>query len=159
IWRHRIRLPSMEKGETTIPSASMVTSLKPLLASPYFGGLKTEQQLRVLAAYWEGIREVLRPAFDDPTEYVIQKGVGVIVMHALLQDVRERTRSRGMPTVDPRLYVEILREPLTKLEGENSAGEPVNGLDFWASGPGGAAGSYSSSAGRRVLAAKIRQLL
>src|SRR5262249_51419753 len=30
IWKHRVRLPSMAKGETTIPSASMVTSLKPL---------------------------------------------------------------------------------------------------------------------------------
>jgi DGQHR domain-containing protein len=159
IWRYRIRLPSMDKGETTIPSASMVTSLKPLLASPYFGGLKTEEQLRVLGAYWEGIREVLRPAFDDPTEYVIQKGLGVIVMHALLPDVLERIRSRGSQTVEFGSYVDLLREPLARLEGENSAGEPVNGLEFWASGTSGAAGSYSSSAGRRVLAAKLRQLL
>jgi len=49
----------MEKGETTIPSASMVTSLKPLLSSPYFGGLKPDQQIKVLDAYWHGIREVL----------------------------------------------------------------------------------------------------
>jgi len=31
--------------------------------------------------------------------------------------------------------------------------------DFWLSGSEGAAGSYSSSAGRRVLTAKIRGLL
>jgi hypothetical protein len=49
---------------------------------------------------------------------------------------------------------------MAKLQGENSAGDPVGGIEFWASAPsGGAAGTYSSSAGRRVLAAKLRQLL
>lgn len=159
IWNHRIRLASMEKGETTIPSASMVTSLKPLLSSPYFGGLKLEQQVRVLNAYWHGIRELLRPAFDDPTGYTIQKGVGVIVMHAILPDVIERIRSRGLSTVEGSAYAAILGDALSRLEGENSAGEPVDGLEFWAISPRGGAGSYSSSSGRRVLTAKIRQLL
>lgn len=160
IWKYRVRLPSMEKGETTIPSASMVTSLKPLIAYPYFGGLKTDSQLAVLAAYWQGIREVLRPAFDDPTKYTIQKGVGVIVMHMVLPDVIERVRTRGQPTAEAASYTTMLRDALSKLEGENADGDPVSGLDFWkVSQDGGAAGSYSSSAGRRVLAAKIRQLL
>lgn len=159
IWRNRIRLPSMEKGETTIPSASMVVSLKPLLASPYFGGLKPDQQLKVLDAYWQGIREVLRPAFDDIDTYAIQKGVGVIVMHLVLPNVLECVRSRGSLPTDPSAYAKVLDEALPRLQGENAKGEPVSGIEFWASAPLGAAGSYSSSAGRRVLAAKIRQLL
>ena len=159
IWKHRVRLPSMEKGETTIPSASMVTSLKPLLSSPYFGGLKSDQQMKVLEAYWHGIREVLRPAFDEPDKYAIQKGVGVIVMHSVLPNVLECVRTRGLLPVDPGSYKQILEDALMKLQGENGDGEPVSGMDFWASAPKGAAGSYSSSAGRRVLAAKIRQLL
>lgn len=159
IWRQRVRLPSMPKGETTIPSASMVTSLKPLLSSPYFGGLKKDQQIKVIDAYWNGIREVLRPAFDDPDEYAVQKGVGVIVMHSVLPHVVECVRNRGLLTTEPSSYRQILEEALTKLQGENAEGEPVSGIDFWGSAPKGAAGSYSSSAGRRVLAAKIRQLL
>jgi DGQHR domain-containing protein len=159
IWRNRVRLPSMEKGETTIPSASMVTSLKPLLSSPFFGGLKTEQQLKVLNAYWQGIREVMRTAFDDPDNYAIQKGVGVIVMHLVLPNVLECVRGAGAMPTDASAYAKILEEPLSRLQGENGNGEPVNGMEFWASAPSGAAGSYSSSAGRRVLAAKIRQLL
>ncbi len=159
IWRNRVRFPSMEKGETTIPSASMVTSLKPLLASPYFGGLKPDQQLKVLDAYWQGLREVLRPAFDDSEQYAIQKGVGVIVMHLVLPNVLECVRSRGVIPTDVSAYARILEEPLNRLQGENSKGEPVTGSEFWATSPVGAAGSYSSSAGRRVLAAKIRQLL
>lgn len=159
IWRNRVRLPSMEKGETTIPSASMVMSLKPLLASPYFGGLKPDQQLKVLDAYWQGIREILRPAFDDLETYAIQKGVGVIVMHLVLPNVLECVRSRGLMPTDPSAYAKVLDGVLTRLQGENGRGEPVSGVEFWASAPMGAAGSYSSSAGRRVLAAKIRQLL
>src|SRR5438309_330929 len=52
IWKGRIRLPSMEKGETTISSTSLVSSLKPLLSSPYFKGLRPEIQLKVLDAFW-----------------------------------------------------------------------------------------------------------
>jgi DGQHR domain-containing protein len=159
IWRNRIRLPSMDKGETTIPSASLVTSLKPLLASPYFGRLKAEQQMRVLDAYWHGIREVLRPAFDAPEEYTVQKGVGVIVMHTIFPHVLECVRNRGLSTIETESYQSVLDGALTQLQGENNTGEPVTGTDFWASAPKGAAGSYSSSAGRRVLVAKIQQLL
>jgi len=159
IWRNRIRLPGMEKGETTLPSASMVTSLKPLLSSPYFGGLKPQQQVKVLDAYWQGIREVLRAAFDDAEKYALQKGVGVIVMHLVLPHVLECVRNRGLLTTDSVAYQGILEQALLRLQGENNEGEPVSGVDFWASAPKGAAGSYSSSAGRRVLAAKIKQLL
>jgi DGQHR domain-containing protein len=159
IWRNRVRLPGMVKGETTIPSASLATSLKPLMSSPYFGRLKPDQQVKVLDAYWHGIREVLRPAFDDPEEYTIQKGIGVSVMHAIFLHVMEIVRSRGMLTTDAEVYKSILTEALTQQQGENSAGEPVTGADFWASAPRGAAGSYSSSAGRRLLIAKIQQLL
>lgn len=159
IWRHLIRLPSMEKGDTTIPSASMVASLKPLLQSPYFGALKAEQQIKVLDAYWHGIQETLRPAFDNPSEYVIQKGVGVIAMHSIFSHVVEVVRNRGLSTTEPASYKGILEDALMKLEGDDGEGHPVSGIDFWAASPKGAAGSYSSSAGRRVLAAKLRQLL
>jgi DGQHR domain-containing protein len=159
IWKERIRLPSMAKGETTISSASFVASLKPLLASPYFGALKPDLQLKVLDAYWRGIRDILRPAFDEPTSFAIQKGVGVIVLHAVLPHVLELVRNKGLTTTDPVSYKSILEDALTKLQGENGDGEPVDGIDFWAAAPKGAAGSYSSSAGRRVFAAKLRQLL
>ena len=52
-----------------------------------------------------------------------------------------------------------MRLPLEQLQGDDAKGSPVAGLDFWRAAPSGAAGSYSSSAGRRVLQAKIQQLL
>jgi DGQHR domain-containing protein len=156
IWRNRVRLASMEKGETTIPSASMVTSLKPVLSSPYFARLKQDQQMKVIEGYWRGIREVLRPAFDDPEEYALQKGVGVIIMHMILPSVIECVRNKGLLVTEPESYVKVLEPALTNLQGENSAGEVVTGLDFWRSGPSGAAGNYSSGTGRKFLSTKLQ---
>jgi DGQHR domain-containing protein len=159
IWKNRVRLPSMEKGDTTIPSASMVTSLKPVLSSPYFGRLKPDQHLKIIEAYWRGIREVLRPAFDDPEEYVLQKGVGVIIMHMILPSVVECIRNKGLLITEHESYARVLEQALTNIQGENTAGETVSGIEFWKSGPSGAAGNYSSSAGRRFLATKLQLLL
>ncbi len=159
IWRGRIRMPAMEKSATTIASASMVASLKSLLQSSFFGGLGIEAEQKVLDAYWAGIREILRSAFDEADKYTIQKGVGVIVMHALLLHVLEIVRSRGQSVTEPDSYTKLLREPLENLQGDNALGMTVMGLDFWKIAPEGAAGSYSSNAARRVLISKLRATL
>jgi DGQHR domain-containing protein len=161
VWRGLIRLPAAEKGKTTMPSASMVTSLKPLLGTPLFGRLKPDQQQQVIEAFWAGLREAMRPAFDDPQNHVIQKGVGVMVLHTILVDVLEIARSTGCSLIDATTYREIMEAPMERLQGEaqDGVGTPVTGSDFWKMAPDGAAGSYSSSAGRRVLISKIRQLL
>jgi DGQHR domain-containing protein len=159
IWRGRIRFAAMEKGDTTMPSASMVTSLKPVLASPYFKALQMPDQVKVLDAFWRGVRDTMPGAFDFPEDYVFQKGVGVIALHTALVQVIEIIRARGASVIEPESYEAVLRDPLEKLQGEDRNANPVSGIEFWKAGPDGAAGSYSSSAGRRVLTAKIQALL
>jgi DGQHR domain-containing protein len=160
VWRHRIRFPAMNKDDTTISNTSLVNSLKPLVNdSPLFKRASVEQRLKILDAYWQGIRSCMREAFDDPTNFSIQKGIGVIVMHEILPDVIELIRSQGGSLVDPDSYHLILEPMLDALEGDSGLGEPVKGTDFWRASVSGAAGSFSSSAGRRVLIAKTRQLL
>ena len=159
VWRDRIRFAAMEKGNTVMPSASMVSSLKPVLNSPYFKALSSDQQVSILDAYWRGIREVLPEAFDEPSEFSVQKGIGVTVLHMLLTQVIEIARSRGDAVTEPSTYSRILRDALMQLEGENASGDTVSSMDFWRAAPLGAAGSYSSSAGRRVLVAKMQQRL
>jgi DGQHR domain-containing protein len=159
VWRKKIRFAAMEKGETVMPSASMVTSLKPVFASPFFKALSEEQQVRILDAYWRGIREVLPEAFDEPGGFSVQKGIGVMVLHTLFTQIIEIARSGGHSLIEPTTFANIMRDGLEQLEGENATGDPVSGLDFWRAAPDGAAGSYSSSAGRRVLMAKIHQRL
>jgi hypothetical protein len=137
----------------------MVTSLKPVLASPYFKALDMKDQLQVLDAFWRGLRNLMQDAFDRADEFVLQKGVGVMALHTALVQVIEIVRARGGSVIEPASYEKVLREPLEKLQGDDRNARPVTGMDFWRAGPDGAAGSYSSSAGRRVLTAKIQSLL
>lgn len=154
-WRGRIRFAAMEKGQTILPAASMVTSLKPLLSSPYFGMLDIDTQTKIIDAFWRGIRSLMEDPFDQPSGYALQKGVGVIVLHAALVSILELVKSMGLSVLEPDSYRSVLEEPLRRLQGDDSYGTPVSGIDFWKVAPHGAAGSYSSSAGRRVLIAKI----
>ena len=159
LWKDRVRFPGDPKAETTIGSAGMVSSLKQLLATPYFGQISTENKLKILEGYWEGIEQVIPEAFKEPGEYAIQKSGGVMIMHALLVSVIELLRSRGLSVIDPESYALVLEEPLLNLEGDNAEGETARGGDFWLAGVRGAAGSFSSNAGRRVLRSRLSTTL
>jgi hypothetical protein len=156
LWAGRIRFPGEPKAETTIGSAGMVSSLKPVLYKTYFEAISTENKVRILEAYWEGIESVIPEAFRDPTDYALQKSTGVMIMHALLVSVIELLRSRGMSVLEAESYEEVLRGTLLALEGDTADGDVARGADFWISGIHGAAGSFSSNAGRRVLRARLR---
>ena len=158
-WRGRIRFAAMEKGNTILPAASMVTSLKPLLSSSYFGMLAPEQQVNIIDAFWRGLRKIMPEPFDEPNSYALQKGVGVIVLHTALVSILELIKSDGQSVLEAESYEAVLAEPLRILQGDDSYGVPVSATDFWRVAPHGAAGSYSSSAGRRVLIAKIQSSL
>ena len=155
LWKGRIRFPGDPIAETTIGSAGMVSSLKQLLATPYFGQISTDNKVKILEAYWEGIELVIGEAFREPTEYAIQKSGGVMIMHALLVSVIELLRSLGLSVIDPQSYAQVLTDPLLELEGDNAEGDVSRGADFWLAGVRGAAGSFSSNAGRRVLRARL----
>jgi DGQHR domain-containing protein len=158
-WKGRIRFPGDPTADTTINSSGMVGSLKQVLSTPYFAQIGEHQQLKILDAYWRGIRKALPEALDDPGDYVLQKATGVMVMHSLLVSVIEVVRSSGKSLIEPETYAELLAEPLANLEGDTSSGGIARGPEFWLAGPEGAAGSYSSNAGRRVLGAKLRSAL
>lgn len=159
LWRGLIRFPGEPKASTTISSASMVSSLKPLFSNPFFGQMTTPNQVKVLNAYWQGIEEVIPEPFEEPTEYTLQKGQGAMVIHGSLLYVLEYVRSTGRSVIEPQPYADALEHVLLDLEGDTASGDPVRGADFWLSGAAGAAGAYSSSAGRRVLIARLRALL
>lgn len=159
LWRGKVRFPGDHASGTTIGSAGIVGSLKQLFATPYFGSITPQNQVKILAAYWDGIRKVIPEAFAEPTEYAIQKSVGVQIMHGLLISVIEYIRSTGNSVIESDAYAAALEVCLTEIEGDTSNGDVVRGADFWLAGRDGAAGSYSSNAGRRVLTAKLRSLL
>ena len=159
MWHGRIRFPGDAKGATTVNNAGVVNSIKPLLGTPYFGALDHGNQVKILSAYWRGIHLVLPDVFGDATEFTLQKMTGVTVLHNVLTPVIEYIRSTGGSLLDPEAYADVLREPLTQLQETNRHGHPVSGADFWRQGADGAAGMFSSNAGRRVLTARLRQAL
>ena len=159
LWRERVRFPGAKKGETTLGSAGLARSLRPLLTAPYFGALTLTDQVRILEAYWEGMQKVLPECFVRPTEYLLQNATGVDVLHALLVWVLEYVRSVGGSVADSAVYADVLSGVLSQLEGDAPGADAARGSDFWLAAGEGAAASYSSSAGRRVLTAKLRAML
>lgn len=158
-WRGLVRFPGEARGETTIGNNAMVSSLKQLLATPFFGRIKTSDQVRILDAYWEGVRKVIPETFESPSDFVLQKSIGVQAMHTLVLSVLELVRSKGWSVIEPESYANALNEALSELQGDTREGGVASGADFWRAGGEGAAGSFSSNAGRRVLVAKIRSKL
>jgi DGQHR domain-containing protein len=158
-WAGRIRFPGQEKGASTIGSSGMVGSLQDLLANPFFGSISRANRIQILDAFWKGVAGILPEAFDEPESYVVQKSTGVQVMHRIMIPVLEYLRSTGKSLITPASYEAALRGPLNELEGDTREGGVAKGVEFWRSGPEGAAGSFSSNAGRRVLTAKIRAQL
>ena len=160
-WKGRIRLPNSPLGDTTVPSASFVRSLKPLLTqTAIFRSLKdVDRQVQVIEAYWQAIRRVLPDAFENPTKYNIQKGVGVDVMHFVFPVVLDLVRFEGSPVFQPESYVQIIHDPLRNLEGLNGEGKTVQGVDFWKTGRAGAAGAFTSASGKRRLSEYLQSEL
>ena len=160
-WKARIRLANSPKAQTTVPSASFVKSLKPLLAQPtLFRRIPSiEQQGQVIDAYWRAIRRVLPEAFEDPPKFNIQKGIGVDVMHSVLPNVLDQVRATGCSMFKPESYEDLLEQTLLSIEAPNGDSELVTGADFWRTGRDGAAGIYSSAAGKRRLAELIEARL
>ena len=159
IWRGLIRFPGEAAGDTMIASAGMASALKGPLGTPYFGSITTDNQVKVLDAYWQGIKRVLPEVFERPSSFTMQKATGVLVMHGLLVSVIEYVRSKGWSVIEPASYEKALKDALNELEGDTAEGAVVSGADFWRSGPEGAAGTYSSNAAKRVLIAKLRAML
>ena len=160
IWKGRIRFPGKAKSQTTITNSAMVGSLQVLMNHPYFGVLNsTENEARILDAYWLAIRRTLPSVFEDPGQYSMQKGLGALTMHGVFPAVLEVVRSRHESLVDPESYEDVIGPALQELAGSTADGTHVQGADFWRQGPAGAAGQFSSSAGRRVLRARIMHQL
>lgn len=160
IWEKRIRLANEQKGKTTIPSSSFVVSLEKFLKMPLVQNADVDIQYKILNTYWIGIRSVMPDPFDYPENYTLMKGIGVWAMHEVLPSVIEVIRSAGKSLYEKQSYSEVLEPMFERLDGENVSADTVSGAEFWLVAPkGGAAGMFSSSAGKRVLASKMRQAL
>jgi len=162
IWRGRIRFAGQlpeEKGASVITNTGMVTSLKPLFSLDQFSDQHVAVQVKVIDAFWKGVRDVLPEAFEDVTDYGIQKQTGAVVLHNVLVRVIGLINASGKSLLSPDDYASFIKDALLRLEDLNGEQEMVQGSEFWRAGSEGAAGSYSSAGGQRVLANKIKSEL
>lgn len=161
VWKNKIRLANADKLGTVLPIASLVNSMAPILKSKFFGNMSINDQYEILEAYWMGIKAACPEAFgDDYKDYALQKGLGVAVLNDLLGDVIEVLRSQGKSVTDIKAYTALTKPMLSGLSAANADGKEVSGAEFWLSGKhGGAAGAFSSSAGKKLLSAKLKMHL
>lgn len=89
VWYRRIRLPNEPRNGSVVAQKAFTDSLEPILKDVYFQG----KEVRVIAAalrnYWNAIAELCPAAFEDPSQYVIQKTSGVGVLHKIFPRVSE----------------------------------------------------------------------
>lgn len=158
IWRRKIRMANEEKGITIIPSSSFVTSFQKMLNNPFFKKISLSKKFELIECYWQAIRDSMPEPFSKNDDYTLLKGIGVWAMHEIMPSVVEIVRSRGDSLFEKDSYIPVLMSMFEALDGENKNADTVRGADFWLTAPkGGAAGSYSSSAGKRVLISKLMQ--
>lgn len=165
VWNGLIRLPNAEKGQTVVPMASFVRSLKPLLShSAVFQDLDEGRRVQLLDAYWDAINryyatETNDTSLDNRRDYGLFRGIGVYVMNGVLPFFIERARSQGSSLFLPDSYYEAIAAVFEQLEGMNSENEQISGIEFWRAGKNGAVGSFASGAGQRILVDRIKSLM
>jgi len=162
-WQGRFKEANRRKSRgdgVTIPKPQFARSLKPVLDMPSLKRADAATIATVINAYWSGIRQVMPEPFDEPQDYVVQKGNGAVALNRVLPQVIEVVRSKGGRLGQPDAYADVMQE-LPTLEGESvdNNGQRVtsSGADFWL--VGSVASGFSGDAGRRRLSLLIQSRL
>ncbi|WP_433464074.1 DGQHR domain-containing protein [Spirillospora sp. CA-128828] len=162
-WKGRFQEANRRKTRgdgVTIPKPQFARSLKPVLDMPLFKRAEADKIAAVINAYWTGIRQVMPEPFEEPTDFVLQKGNGAVALHRVLPQVIEVVRSTGGGLGQPHLYADVMVD-LPTLEGEvvDNEGQRAirSGADFWR--VSSVASGFSGDAGRRRLSLLIQSRL
>ena len=155
VWKGLIKYPNSKIG--ILPNSSFITSLKHLYQQDWFQPKTLDEQLKVLDAFWNGIKIVLPACFEDPAKYTLQRAVGVTVMHNVMGVPYMKLIQQNRDIYDANDWAEFLAPLRTHADNDRTVDEKkVEGSEFWLSGSSGAAGRYSSGAGRTNLIAVFK---
>lgn len=159
-WEKRIRFPNTPKAATTIPSSGLAKSFQSIANKTVLFGnqIPGQTRLQIVDAYWKAISEVYPEAFENPAKHNLQGAIGANTMHEVFPLAYELVRQAGGSPYKAESYREHLEGPLLAIEHVSGEGQIVRGVDFWRSGKAGASASFSSEAGRRVLADMLKSL-
>ena len=160
IWAKRIK----RHGDETILSpnvgyASMQLYVNHVLDGNFFKGKKNARVLasQAIKAYWEGFALACPAIFDKPNNFTAQTAMGSDVFMRLFdkivswtQQTQGQTRGEQLLS-EPETYVPAFQKLIRNSDGYNRAGQKVSGYKFWEKGAEGAAGMYTSGAGKTAL--------
>jgi len=150
VWESRILPPNLSKRDQPtmiVRETSFVTSLKPILQTPYFLRQTEEHASILIGRFWEAIERVFPESFIKTEDYVIQKTPGVYSLHTIAPEVFELVRDTG----------DINAENIYNVLG--GLGEVEGGSDFWLSDNYDGAAQYGSMKGFKILASELRMFL
>ena len=155
IWKDLIKYPNSKIG--FLPNSAFITSLKHLYQQDWFQPMSLNDQYKLLDAFWNGLKITLPACFEEPEAYTLQRAVGTTVMHNVMGGPYMKLITQGRDIHDPNDWAEFLA-PLRKHSDRDRTPDEntVVGSEFWLSGSSGAAGRYSSGAGRSNLIALFR---
>ncbi len=151
-WKGKIGIPGTQMGRVPMKQVSFVTSLKPILTNTIYGSLEPDDLGKLLLRYWQSLKDVYPEAFASPTDYVIQKTVGVFPLHIIAPEVFEMVRTTSGKITKEGL-VEIFKDLNNNLSNEYEEGSA-----FWHRNEG-EAGKYAGAKGFRVIADILKQNL
>lgn len=86
-WLNRIRMPNQPKAMTMVSQKSLTDSFEPILTHKLFEDYNAEEIAEMLSRYWQAIMALAPEAAENPFDYVLQKGTGVLVLHRLFPHV------------------------------------------------------------------------
>ena len=150
VWQGGILPPNKTKRDQptmVVRETGFVTSLKPVLQTPYFVRQNEEDSAVLVGRYWEAVAQVFPGAFQDPNKHVIQKSPGIFSLHELAPEVFELARDQG--SLEQSDLYRVL-ESLNQVD---------DGTDFWHSDNLEGAVQFGNMKGFRILASILRQYL
>jgi len=130
-WEDRIKLPG-KKG-SGVSQRAFTSSLEPVLKDPILRTLTYDELVDALDQYWLAWKKLCPRAFDEPEHHVIQKTIGLFVLHELFIEAAKLLKGRRKDWTQDNFY-----EALSKM---------TRGVDdeFWHShGEAGRGGSNRS---------------
>jgi DGQHR domain-containing protein len=101
-WENRIKLPG-KKG-SGVSQRAFTNSLQPILRDPILKTLAIDELIDALDQYWTAWRKLCPRAFKEPQNHVIQKTIGLSVLHELFIEAAKLLKGRRKDWTQDNFY-------------------------------------------------------
>lgn len=148
-WYKRIQLPNAKKQpDMMIGQSGFTNTLKPILTMSWVQTMSDDKVAEMIDRYWTALKRVMPEPFSSPSDYAIQKSLGVNPWHIVAPAVLELSK-------DSKLSIDGIEKVFLHAKSEDEDG--IFSSDFWRTG--GDIAAFSSRSGFQILANRIQNIL